>query len=129
MCIYLYALIRSFIFSVNKILDLKNLYNWAAPCEKVPSNMRKMCILISSCACDKFYPGLCSPLTFSIVSNDYGSGQRRPWSDCAPAQSDLGHCCLRMPRRHIFASCGSYNNASVQLHVFVTTGPTIGEKQ
>ena len=44
-----------------------------------------------------YHPGLCSPLINSIVSNDSCSGQRRPWSVCADAQSDLGHRCLHMP--------------------------------
>ena len=29
--------------------------------------------------------------------NDSGGGQRRPWSDCADAQADLGLCCQYMP--------------------------------
>ena len=33
----------------------------------------------------------------SVVSNDSVSGQRRPWSDCAHAQSDLGLPCPQMP--------------------------------
>ena len=44
-----------------------------------------------------YHPDLCSPLINSIVSNDSCSGQRRPWSVCADAQSDLGHRCLHMP--------------------------------
>ena len=65
--------------------------------EKVSSNKRKKCGFTLSYACAMFHPGLCSPSISSIVSNDSGSGQRRPWSDCAGAQSDLGLHCLRMP--------------------------------
>ena len=35
----------------------------------------------------------CAPFIHSVVSNDSVSGQWRPWSDCASAQSDQGlHC-------------------------------------
>ena len=56
-----------------------------------------MCRLRSSCTCAKYHPGLCSPFILSVVSNDSVSGQWRPWSDCADAQSDLGLHCLQMP--------------------------------
>ena len=52
-------------------------------------------------------PGIRFPLTHSIVSNDTGSRQRRSWSNCARAQSDLGLRCPQMSRRHIFAWCAS----------------------
>ena len=61
-----------------------------------------------SYACAKSHPDICSPLIHSIVSNDSVSGQRRPWSDCADAQADLGIRCPHMPEtsfrmtRHIF---------------------------
>ena len=42
-------------------------------------------------------------LIHSAVSNDSVSGQRRPRSDCADAQSDLGLLCPHMYRRHIFS--------------------------
>ena len=78
----------------------------------------------SSCACAKSHPGLCFPLTRSIVSTDSVSGQRRPWSDCAFAQSDLGlHCLARLARRHVFPWCGLHNiwwhvwHISVQYYV------------
>ena len=38
----------------------------------------------------RFHRGLCSPLIHYIVSYGSGSRQRRPRSDCACAQSDLG---------------------------------------
>ena len=61
---------------------------WAVSSEKVPSSMRKVCKSTSSCTCAKSHPGLSTPLKHSIVSKDSVSGQRRPWSDCADAQSD-----------------------------------------
>ena len=39
----------------------------------------------------------CSPLIHSIVSNDFVSGEQRPWTVCAEAQADLGLRCLHMP--------------------------------
>ena len=39
---------------------------------------------------------ICSPLIHSIVSNDSVRGKRRPWSDCADAQADLGLRCPHM---------------------------------
>ena len=69
---------------------------WAASCEKVPLSMRKMCGFTSSCTCAKTHPGICSPLKL-IVANDSVSGQQRPKSDFADAQSDLGLRCLHMP--------------------------------
>ena len=36
---------------------------------------------VSSHACAKSHPGICSPSIHSIVSNDSVVGQRRPWSD------------------------------------------------
>ena len=40
--------------------------------------------------------GLCSPVIHYVVAKDSSSGQWRPWSDCANAQSDLGHRCPHM---------------------------------
>ena len=51
-------------------------------------------IQISPHAPAKFHSGICFPLIHAVVSNDSVSGQRRPWSDCAGAPSDLG---LRLP--------------------------------
>ena len=42
---------------------------------KEPSNMRKMCRFTSSCTCAKSHPGICTPLKYSIVSNDSVCGQ------------------------------------------------------
>ena len=41
--------------------------------------------------------GICFTLIYSTVSNVFISGQRRPRSDCADAQSDLGLRCPHMP--------------------------------
>ena len=60
--------------------------------EKVHSNMRNMRRFNSSCACAKYYPGICSPFIHSLVFNDLISGQRRP-----DAQSDLDFRCPHMP--------------------------------
>ena len=86
---------------------------WAASSEKVHSSMHKMCGFQSSCTCAKFHPDLCSPL---IHSNDSGSRQQRPWSDCMNVQSDLGLCCPFMPWRHIFAWRGSSMLISILTH-------------
>ena len=48
-------------------------------------------------ACAKSHPCICSQLIHSIVSDDSVSGQRRPRSDCADAQADLGLRCPHMP--------------------------------
>ena len=89
------------IFNINAIGKLgprhgKMCYQrfWAASSENVSSNMCKIRTFRSSCTCAKSHPGLCLPLIHSIVFNNSVSGQRRPWSDCADAQADLG---LRWP--------------------------------
>ena len=51
----------------------------------------------SSHACANTDTDLCSSLIHSIVSYNSVSGQRRPWSDCANAQADLGLCCPHLP--------------------------------
>ena len=72
-------------------------YNiWTASSEKVLSSMRKICGFTSPCACAKYHPGIRSPFIRSIVSNDSVRGQRRPWSDCADAQADLGLRCTHI---------------------------------
>ena len=64
----------------------------------------------SSCACAKYHPGLCSPFIHSIVFNDFASGQGRPWSDCADAQSDLGLHCPHM-RENTFSHGANYKDS------------------
>ena len=71
---------------------------WAASSEKKSLNMREMCGFTSSCKCAKSHLGICSLLKHSLVSNDSFCGQRRTWSDCADAQSDLGLRCPHMPK-------------------------------
>ena len=46
---------------------------------------------------------LCCTSIYSTVSSDPESGKRWPRSDCADAQSDLGHRYPHRPRRHIFS--------------------------
>ena len=52
------------------------------------------------CACARLPTGICSSLTNFIVSNDFGSGQRRSWSS---AQSELCLGCPRMPEGTFYA--------------------------
>ena len=80
---------------------------WPASSEKVPSNIRKLCIFRSSCACATYHPGLCSSFMHSVVSNDSFSGQWRPWSDCTSAQSDQGLQYPHMPE-DTFSPCTAY---------------------
>ena len=68
----------------------------AASSETMPSNMRKMSEFRSSYACAKYHPGFYSPFVHCQVSNNSVSGQRRPWSDCAEAQVDVGLRCPHM---------------------------------
>ena len=81
----------------NKILDQTGPYGigclikWASSSKKVPSSMRTMYTVRSSCACAKYYPGLCSPFICSEVSDYSISEQGRCWSDCPDTQADLGH--------------------------------------
>ena len=70
---------------------------WIAASGNVPSNMRRMCGFTSFCRCAKPHPALCSPVKCSIVFNESVCGQRKPWSDCADAQADLGIRCPHMP--------------------------------
>ena len=46
----------------------------------------------------KCHSGICFPLIHSLMSNDYVSGQRRPWSDCEDGQADLGLRCSHLPK-------------------------------
>ena len=69
----------------------KHSISWVVSNEKLPSNMCKMRRFRSSYACAKYHPGLCSPFIHSVVANDFAS-----------AQSDLGHRCPHMTRRHFF---------------------------
>ena len=56
----------------------------------------------------KSYSGICSPSIPSVVSNVSVIGQRRPWSDCADAQADLGLRCPHLAE-DVFAWLGPYN--------------------
>ena len=85
---------------------------WTASSENVPSSMRKMYGLTSSCARARSHPGLCSSLIHSMVFIDSVSGRRRPRSDCANAQSDLGLRCPHMPEDTF-----SHGAAKINLYV------------
>ena len=72
--------------------------------------------------CAKSDPGICSPLIHSIVANDSVSGQRRPRSDCADAQADLGLRCPHVPDKKIKrAKMAQYRSPEFQ-----TTNPWDG---
>ena len=51
----------------------------------------------------KSHTGTCSPLKYSIVSNDSVSGQRMPRSACTSAQADLGLRCPHMTEDTTFS--------------------------
>ena len=67
------------------------------------------CLRICKKCADSYHPAHAQGLIWafslihSIEANNSGRGQRRPWSDCASAQSDSGLLCPRLPGRHIFA--------------------------
>ena len=42
---------------------------------QMSSSMRKMCVFISFCACERSHSVFCSPLIHSIIFNDFDSGQ------------------------------------------------------
>ena len=69
---------------------------WAAPSKKSVFEYSQKCTHSDSFhACSQFHPGICSPLTHYLMSNDSISGQRRLWSECVEA--DLGLRCSHMP--------------------------------
>ena len=76
-------------------------YNLNHVKRKFPSNMCRTRRLRLSCSCAKYHPGLCPPFIHCVISNDSVSGQWRPWSDCADAQSDLGLGCPYIPENTI----------------------------
>ena len=80
----------------------EDLWIWLRQAKKCLQASAKCTSSASSQACAKPYLGICSPKIHSIVSNYSVSGQRKPWSDCADAQSDLGLLCPHM-LRHVFA--------------------------
>ena len=62
----------------------------------------------SAHACTKCDPGICSQLIHSIMVSNSVSRQRRPWSYCANAQADLGHCCPHIPEDTFSQGVGPY---------------------
>ena len=75
----------------------------------------KRCLQTCAKCTDSDHPGLCSPFVHSVESSDSVSGQGRPWSDCAEAQSDLGIHCPHMPK-DIF----SHGVAHIRINYFDT---------
>ena len=78
--------------------------------EKLSSNMRIICRIRSSCACTKYHLYLCLPFIHSVISNDFVGGHWRPWS----MQTDLGLCCLHMPR-DVFMWHGPYDSTPIKV--------------
>ena len=84
--------------AINLLLSIGNKFNWAAPSEKGTSSMRKMHRFVFIPRMRKVSSEhINSPLIHPVVSNDSVGGHRRPWSDCADAQADLGLCCPHLP--------------------------------
>ena len=79
----------------------KHVFAWRSPIYCIP--------IRSFCACANYHPGLCSPFVHSVVSSVAASGQRRPRSDCASAQSDLGLRCPHRFQKHVFFCKGRPN--------------------
>ena len=110
-CIFVILLVCFFHYKHSKmneycwwaVKDCSTINKWAVSGKKVPSSMHKMCEFTSSGTCARSPSDLCSLLIHSLVSNDSGSRQQRPRSDCTSVQSDLGLRCPCMPQRHAFA--------------------------
>ena len=84
---------------------MRNAQTWQVRLDgprKVPLHVRKMRRLISSCACAKYRPGICSPFIDSVVSNDYAGGQPTLIRLCACADWS-GPWMFAYARRYIFA--------------------------
>ena len=86
--------------------------------------MRKVCGF-TSCTCAKSHPGICSPLKQSIISNCSVCGERKPWSDCADAQAELGLYYPHMPEdklsayveRHVLHGAAHFICTFIKLHI------------
>ena len=84
---------------------MRNAQTWQVRLDgprKVPLYVRKMRRLISSCACAKDRPGICSPFIDSVVFNDYAGGQPTLIRLCACADWS-GPWMFAYARRYIFA--------------------------
>ena len=77
--------------------------SWGEKMPLVHSTVRKQYRSRSAQEVAQSDEGICFTLIYSTVSNVFISGQRRPRSDCADAQSDLGLRCPHMPWRHVFS--------------------------
>ena len=76
----------------------------------------------TSNACAKTHPVIWFPLRHSIISNDFVSGQWRPWSDCADAQADLGLRCPHMPENTYSHGASQFvNSCDGLMRPFVVT--------
>ena len=91
--------------------ERNNILEWAGSCEKVPSNMYKMCRLRLSGTCAKYHPGLCSPVIHSVVSNDSVSEQEGA-DKTARMRRRLIWAFAYAPR-HVFAWFDSNNSEGV----------------
>ena len=88
---------------------------WAGAIEKVSPSMRRMFgFKSSSCTCVSSHPGFCSHLIHSIVYSDFGSRQRRRWSDRIRAGSLIWAVGVRACPEGIF-SLGAAQVISAQL--------------
>ena len=70
--------------------------------KNVPSNMRKMCWLISSCASAKYHPGLCSPFIDSVVSQWFCQRTVKALTRLCGRAGWSGDLLFLQARRHIF---------------------------
>ena len=72
---------------------------WTVPTDMVPSSIYLILRFKLFCQFVQFQLGLWSSVGTFAVATVSASGQQRPRSDCADAQSDLGLCCPHVPRR------------------------------
>ena len=94
--------------------------SWALSKENVDSNMHKMSIFGSSCACAKYQPGLCSPFIHSVGSNDSVSRQWRPWSDCVDAQAEWALAIGICPKKHLHMAWPNFLSLQITAHILLS---------
>ena len=78
--------------TVRGFLCLDNWPRQAKRCLRTCANA-----LIQINPAQKPHSGICSPVIHSTVSNDFVSGQQRPWLYCGYVLADLGLRCPHMP--------------------------------
>ena len=93
--------------------------------KKSAFNIHKTRRLRSSCACSKYYLGLCSLFIHSVVSNDSISGQWRPWSDRG-CSGQSGPSLSIYTRRHVFAWRYPFGPMLLMVNCFVCFFLVIG---